>query len=279
MAFMLLGSFMIKHYKPIRFVLLAGLATVLLSAAPAFADDDIEPHAEAVTKLVIERDIDISYDYVATLMRLPNAFGEGAACVICHGSTDPEKSYRGLDLTSCGGIIRGATETPARSIIVPGNSRESRLYRVLHDNRMPYGVAFDYPRDTDNILAVRKWIEDGAKNDNHFNQKILPLFSQKEAFGSDSSCVFCHFSNDHDSTRELALTSYKGIMLGANVISRARKNLPPRLIVVPGDAGASNLYQRLVENRMPAGIDPTEDRDHPNMLLLMLWVDQGANCR
>ena len=71
----------------------AGLAALLLSCTPAVSDeDDIESHAEAVTKLVIERDIEISYDYVETLMRLPNAFGEGAACVICHGANDPKKS-------------------------------------------------------------------------------------------------------------------------------------------------------------------------------------------
>ena len=54
-------------------------------------EDDVEPHAEAVSKLVMERDIAITYDYVATLMRLPNAFGEGAACVICHGSNEGEE--------------------------------------------------------------------------------------------------------------------------------------------------------------------------------------------
>ncbi|MHA1597269.1 MAG: hypothetical protein ACTSV1_00975 [Alphaproteobacteria bacterium] len=264
----------------IHSVFVAGVAALVFTVAPALSDeDDIEPHAEAVTKLVIERDIEISYDYVETLMRLPNAFGEGAACVICHGDNDPKKSYRGLDLTSCGGIIRGATEPPARPIVIPGKSRESRIWRVLHDNRMPYGVAFDYPRDAPNILAVKKWIDDGANNDDHFNKNILPLFEQKNAFGIDSSCVFCHFSNDRDSERELDLTSHDGLMLGANFVSLSRRGLPPRPIIIPGDSDASNLYQRLVENRMPAGIDPGESKDHPNMLLMMRWIDQGANCR
>jgi hypothetical protein len=143
---------------------------------------------------------------------------------------------------------------------------------------MPFGVAFDYPRDTPNIKAVKAWIDDGAKNDNHFNRNVLPLFSQKEAFGIENSCAFCHFSNERDSVRELDLTSYKGVMLGASAISRVRAGLKPDRIVVSGDADASNLYQRLVENRMPAGIDPTENKDHPNMLLLMRWIDQGAPC-
>jgi len=258
----------------------AGITALFFFISPAIADeDDIEPHAEAVTKLVIDRDIEISYDYVATLMRLPNAFGEGAACVICHGATDPKKSYRGLDLTSCGGIIRGSTEKPARPIIIPGKSKKSLLWRLLHDNRMPYGVAFDYPHDSPNILTVKKWIDDGARNDDHFYRQVLPMFSQTNAFGIENSCAFCHFSNERDSERELDMTSYEGILLGANSRSLARKGLPPRPIVIPGDAEASNLYQRLVENRMPAGIDPTESKDHPNMLLLMRWIDQGANCR
>jgi hypothetical protein len=134
------------------------LAAVLvcLPAVPALADeDDVASHAEAVTRLVMERDIQVGYDYVATLMRLPNAFGEGAACVLCHGSNDPKRSYRGLDLTSCEGIVRGATEPPARPILTPGQGRAGLLWRYLQHNRMPFGVEFDYQRDTENIRLVR----------------------------------------------------------------------------------------------------------------------------
>jgi hypothetical protein len=260
----------------------AVLAAVLLCLPtnPAAADDDDEivSHAEAVTKLVMERNIQVGYDYVATLMRLPNAFGEGAACVLCHGSSDPEKSYRGLDLTTCEGIVRGATEPPARPVLTPEQGRTGLLWRYLQHNRMPFGVDFDYPRDTESIRLVGDWIDAGAKNDNHFNQKVLPLFSQQEAFGIEASCANCHMSNDSDSINQLDLTSYKGIMLGAWVVRRARDGEPPERIVVPGSAAESRLYQRLVENRMPAGIDPEESADHPNTLLLMRWVEQGANC-
>ena len=256
----------------------AAFSVLCLTGYPAMADDDdIEPHAQAVTKLVIERNIEITYDYVATLMRLPNAFGEGAACVICHGSNDLAKSYRGLDLTTCGGIIKGAMEPPVRPIITPGKA-SGLLARHLQRNRMPYGVEFDFPQDTPNIETVRQWIDDGARNDNHFNRNVLPLFAQKEAFGASHSCVSCHMSNDRESVNELDLTSYDGLMLGAFAVSRARKKLPPFKIVVPENAAESPLYQRLVENRMPAGVDPTERHDHPNTLLLIRWIEQGANC-
>ena len=261
------------------FQLISSILVLCLATAIAGAtEDDVEPHAEAVAKLVMERDIAITYDYVATLMRLPNAFGEGAACVICHGSNDPAKSYRGLDLSTCRGIVRGSTEPPARPLVTSGRPREGVLWRHLHRNRMPLGVAFDFPRDTPNIKAVKQWIDDGAKNDNHFNQNVLPLFAQKEAFGLEESCLRCHMSNSQESVNELDLTSYKGVMLGANAVSRGREGLPPSKIVVPGSAADSVLYQRLVENRMPAGIDPGEIKDHPNTLLLMRWVEQGANC-
>jgi hypothetical protein len=67
-------------------------------------------------------------------------------------------------------------------------------------------------------------------------------------------------------------------MLGAKAVRRARAGLAPIGIVVPGKAADSPLIQRLVENRMPAGIDPSERQDHPNTLLLMRWIEQGANC-
>lgn len=236
-------------------------------------------HEEAVHKLVVNRDISISYDYIATLMRLPNAFGEGAACVICHSSNDPKKSYRGLDLTSCEGILKGSVEAPARKVVVAGKPKKGLMRRLLRNNRMPYGVAFDYPTDTPNILAVKKWIDDGALDDEFFNAKVLPLFKAPNAFGSPVSCTGCHMSNQEPpSFHELDMTSHSGIMLGADAIAKAKEGLPPVKVVKPGNALGSKLYQRMVENRMPAGISPGEGRDHPNMQLLLRWIEQGASC-
>jgi DNA-directed RNA polymerase specialized sigma24 family protein len=84
--------------------LLAALLALPLLVDPAAADedDDLAPHAEAVTKLVMERNIEITYDYVATLMRLPNAFGEGAAC----GSDHLRRHHQG----------RGGTARPAHHL-------------------------------------------------------------------------------------------------------------------------------------------------------------------
>jgi len=235
---------------------------------------------DAVHRLVLERNIPVSYEYIATLMRQSNAFGEGAACVMCHSSNDPTKSYRGLDLTSCEGIKRGSMEAPKRKIIYPGRKASKSLLRNhLRNNRMPFGVAFDYPTDAPNIIKVKEWIEAGAKNDSNYQNNIQPLWSTKGAFGSPLSCTDCHMSNQEPpSFHELDMTSYKGVMLGADSIAKAEEGLPPVKIVKPGDSAGSKLYQRLTQNRMPAGISPAENRDHPNTALMISWVKQGAKC-
>lgn len=236
-------------------------------------------HEHAVLKLVMQRNIPISYEYIATLMRLPNAFGEGAACIICHSSSDPKVSYRGLDLSTCEGILAGSTEEPARKVVYAGAPTKGLMRRHLRNNRMPLGVAFDYPADTENILKVKQWLDDGARNDDFFINRVLPLFSQRNAFGSPAACTDCHMSNQEPpSFHELDMTSYEGIMLGADAIAKAKEGKPPAKIVKPGNSAESKLYQRLVENRMPAGISPGERRDHPNMQVLLQWIEQGAKC-
>jgi len=240
---------------------------------------DMDLHEAAVVKLVQNRNIAIPYDYIAMLMRTPNAFGEGAACVLCHSSNDPEGSYRGLDLTTCEGIHRGAMEDPVRPLFEPGKSEDSVLRRYLRNNRMPFGIPFDAPRDTASIQAVRDWINAGAVNDQNFRDTVQPLFKDKMAFGGYQACAECHLSNQEPpSFHELDLTSYDGIMLGADSVARAEEGLDPVPIVIPGDADASPLYQRLTQNRMPAGVRPSENRDHPNIAILMQWINQGAPC-
>ncbi len=80
------------------------------------------------------------------------------------------------------------------------------------------------------------------------------------------------------SFNELNLTSYEGVMRGAHAADRLKKGLPPNQIVAPGNAEDSPLYQCLMQNRMPAGINPGETRDHPNLRLLERWIAQGAKC-
>lgn len=240
----------------------------------------IEGDHSAVDSLILGRNIPIPYDYIATLMRTPNAFGQGPACIVCHSSNNPKTSYRGLDLSSCQGMKKGSTEAPARPIFSPGKpAGKSVIGRRLRNNRMPLGVHFGVSTDKDAYGLVRQWIADGAKNDAHFNDKVLPLFKADNAFAPNMpACTTCHMSNQEPpSFHELDLSTHAGILLGADSVAKGVNNSTK--IVIPGKPDESSLFQHLVEDRMPPGIAPTEDRDHPNTRILFRWIEQGANCK
>lgn len=241
---------------------------------------DIHGDYVAVESLVLQRNIPITYDYIATLMRTPNAFGDGPACIVCHSSNNPAKSYRGMDLTTCEGILRGSTEEPHRAIIIPGDPVNSFIVHKIRDNRMPLGVPFFEAIDSEPIIKVRDWIAAGAKDDDNFKKNILPLFANDDAFGAGTPCIECHQSfRDPPSFNEVNLTTHEAIMKGAFSKTRGKEGKQGIPIVVPFEPAKSRLYQRLTSNRMPPGIDPGSDNNHSNTLLLMRWIKQGAWCK
>lgn len=240
----------------------------------------IEGDHAAVTELILKRDIPIPYGYIEQLMATPNAFGSGPACIICHSSNDPAKSYRGLDLSTCDGIKTGSTEAPARALFVAGQDpKREILGRRLRNNRMPLGISFDVDHSTDAIKTVEAWIAGGAPNDENFQTAVLPLFNTASVFGPDTpACSECHMSNEEPpSFHELNLTSYEGIMLGADSVAKGVDHATK--VIIPGHPELSGVFQHLTEDRMPPGIDPSEDRDHPNTQILFAWIKQGAQCR
>ncbi|MDD5030782.1 MAG: hypothetical protein PHH58_15010 [Rhodoferax sp.] len=241
-------------------------------AAPG-ADDHV------VQELIIKRSIPITYKYINTLMNTPNAFGPGVACTTCHNSQDPSKSYRGLDLSTCKGIIEGSTEKPKRALFVAGKDpKRDILIRRLRNNRMPLGQSFDNPTYTPSHMLVKQWIDDGAKNDEHFTKNVLPLFKTANAFGPESpACTSCHMSNQEPpSFHELNLTTHAGILLGADSIAKGVDKATK--VIIPGNSSLSFVWQHLSEDRMPPGISPSEPRDHPNTTILGAWIKQGAKC-
>lgn len=233
----------------------------------------------AVDELILGRNIPIPYDYVATLMRTPNAFGQGPACIICHSSKDPKVSYRGLDLSTCEGMKTGSTEAPAYPIFTPGQkANKSIIGRRLRNNRMPLGVPFSVAPNDDAVKTVTEWILAGAPNDDNFKKNVQPLFKKKNAFAPNTpACTTCHMSNkEPPSFHEMNLGTYEGIMLGADSVAKGVANATK--VVIPGNPAESTLLQHLFEDRMPPGIPPTEDRDHPNTRILLRWIEQGARC-
>lgn len=240
----------------------------------------IEGDHAAVTELILKRNIPIPYSYISELMASPNAFGSGPACIVCHSSNDPAQSYRGLDLSTCDGIKLGSTEAPARPLFVAGQDpKREILGRRLRNNRMPLGISFDVDHGSDAIKTVEAWITDGAQNDENFKTAVLPLFNTESVFGPDTpACSDCHMSNEEPpSFHELDLTSYEGIMLGADSVAKGVDKATK--VIIPGHPELSGVFQHLTEDRMPPGIDPSEDRDHPNTQILFAWIKQGAQCR
>jgi hypothetical protein len=240
----------------------------------------LEGDHAAVHELILRRNIPITYEYVASLMRAPNAFGSGPACIVCHAAADPKTSYRGLDLSSCEGIRRGSTESPARRLFEPGQAvNKTVLGRRLRNNRMPLGVNFHVTPDSPPYRAVRAWIAGGALDDDTFRKDVLPLFAKANAFAPNTpACTVCHMSNQEPpSFHELDLGSHAGIMLGADSVAKGVDRATK--VVIPGKPDESGLFQHLVEDRMPPGISPTEERDHPNTRILLRWIEQGAPCK
>ena len=241
------------------------------------ADAGAEDHV--VQELIIKRSIPITYKYINILMNTPNAFGPGVACTTCHNSQDASKSYRGLDLSTCKGMIEGSTEKPKHTIFTPGQDpKRDHLIRRLRNNRMPLGIGFEKSTYTPNHMLVKNWIADGAKNDDHFKKNIQPLFVTANAFGPNTpACTACHMSNQEPpSFHELNLSTHEGIMLGADSVAKGVDKSTK--VIVPGKPELSFVWQHLAEDRMPPGISPSEPRDHPNTTILSAWIKQGAKC-
>ena len=61
---------------------------------------------------------------------------------------------------------------------------------------------------------------DGAACVGTFEADILPLFTEADVwFEGSQACTDCHFDNSADSRHEMDLSSYAGVMAGADVAS------------------------------------------------------------
>lgn len=214
-------------------------------------------------------------------------------CTACHfGNT--ETSAHEMDLSSYAGILAGADvleDPPGESILgesEPGagdfHFAESELRHRLRNNRMPPGFPFDPteanrdgPTLTVNDVEVRAvdligaWVEAGVPETDPFGdyeatfeENVLPLFTENNIwFEGSQACSGCHFGLSENSAHEMDLSSYAGILAGADTLEE-----PPGESLLgesePGagdyDWNSSGLRARLRDNRMPAGapFDPTE---------------------
>ncbi|MFQ5578147.1 MAG: hypothetical protein ACE5G8_14275, partial [Anaerolineae bacterium] len=127
---------------------------------------------------------------------------------------------------------------------------------------------------------VGAWVDAGAPNGDfsfedasgsshtaNFEANVLPLFTEADVwFSGSQACTDCHFAASEDSYHEMDLSTYEGILVGADVLSKP----PGEEIIEPGDWHASGLRARLRNNRMPPGweFDLTEsNRDGPTLVV------------
>lgn len=81
-------------------------------------------------------------------------------CVVCHGE---KKAESGLRLDSYEAILRGGKSGP---VVVPGHSEKSLLFLLVSGRKEPKMPPDPFPPLTDpEIRLLKRWIEEGAKND------------------------------------------------------------------------------------------------------------------
>ncbi|WP_299790532.1 c-type cytochrome domain-containing protein [uncultured Shewanella sp.] len=95
-----------------------------------------------------------------------------ASCVSCHSGSGEGAQLTELNLTSYAQVMQG---TRLGAIVVPGSAASSTLYLVIdhkvdtkiqmpphHDDKFPQGEG--EPLSSDEIATIKRWIDEGAKN-------------------------------------------------------------------------------------------------------------------
>lgn len=181
----------------------------------------------------------------------------------------------------------------------------SKLRERLRNNRMPLGWEFDitegnrngpcvevgaegvtvklgeYGCETHAVGLIGAWVEAGAPNGEFeygsatltFERDVLPFFTANSMwFEGSQACSGCHFVASENSYHQMDLTSYEGIMMGADSLES-----PPGVSILgESEAGAgdfdwahSKLRERLRNNRMSPGweFDITEGNRNGPLIL------------
>ena len=181
----------------------------------------------------------------------------------------------------------------------------SKLRERLRNNRMPPGWEFDiteenrngpcvavgadgvtvalgeYGCETTAVGLIGAWVEAGAPDGEFeygsatvsFERDVLPFFTENNMwFEGSQACSGCHFAAGENSYHEMDLSSYAGIMMGADSLEE-----PPGVSILgessPGkgdfDWEHSKLRARLRNNRMAPGwfFDITEENRNGSMVL------------
>jgi hypothetical protein len=206
-----------------------------------------------------------------------------AKCIACHytGSNLPPDLLSVFD-PEHGPINFVNTWTGARNkiILVPGKPEESALIdKVSATDLDPHVEGGPMPNTTPDVTEaeiadVAKWIEDGAKDDETYRTKIVPLFGNGNPNNGGGKCSTCH--------REGSL--YKPDLVHPFNETTGIVNVDAQVggkRVVPGDPDASVLLRKLRDKDLPKELGAHMPRNfdavtEDEVARLTTWIREGA---
>jgi hypothetical protein len=206
------------------------------------------------------------------------------SCTFCHhpGSATAVDFTHPFDPDM--GIIRRPnswTKAAATLLVDPGNVANSFLIDKVaradldphvEGNRMPWGPPKVTP---DEVAAIRKWITDGANDDDFYQANVATVFGDGMSLGSKGGkCSYCHYANTYQ-LPDLTHPFDKNVGV-VNVPSSHGAKL-----VMPGDPDSSFLVQKIEAQDADAGVGNPMPMQFPllqpaQIEILKTWVAQGA---
>jgi hypothetical protein len=122
----------------------------------AHATENLLPSSQSATKSPITDEVSFSNNVQPILHDY---------CVSCHSPGGKGYIKSGLDLTSYQGLMKG---TRFGKVVIPGNSQDSTFTKLLTGTnkglKMPMGLNSSGTLDRQYILILRRWVNQGAKD-------------------------------------------------------------------------------------------------------------------
>ena len=186
-------------------------------------------------------------------------------CLRCHNS---EARLAGLDLSTEASLLQGSA---SGSVLVPGQPRESPLYRMVHEGLMPPDKQTE-PSQSE-VATLRAWIASlpapGSSEHASTSQSQLPTVSQREVIPLMLlHCTACHGQRMQEAG--LDLRSKASMLKGG-------KSGPA---IVPGKPEESLIVQRIRAREMPPSEREVEASLRPmsarGLEQLVRWISLGA---
>lgn len=253
--------------------MLAPALLALVCACSASEDSDANPDPNPGTTVSFARDVQPIF----------------TRCLYCHytGSgfdlSHPFDPVEGL-IGKTNGWHDGH-DSPLELLVEPGHPELSFLvYKVSAD---PDPVAFDttnngnpmpfqIPRLTaEELMRVRQWITDGAKNDDFFTKQVASIFGTELSLGRKGGrCTLCHYPGSPTGMSVLDVFDPTTGLVGVNAVLSSK----PR--VDPGNPDNSFLVEKLEQANPSAGaqmpLHPPRLND-TEVAKLRTWIANGAH--